>query len=442
MRSGDPPRGSITARSGLERPSPGSPPTPRVPDADRRMLDCGLRLVAVPEHHLPQVVLRLVLPAGAAVEHAGAPGTASLVGELLTEGTERWAAAEVNQRLDRLGASLNIDVMHDFAEVELLSLSETLREAVEILAEVVTRPTFPAAEVERVRREVLDALDARRDEPANVADDLLSSAIFGPDHPYGRFAGGTREGIRSVRIESLRAFHTAFFRPGGSYIVAAGDFVADRLESLLDETLASWRGSVDLPSRPAVPTIAAAAGERITAEREDAPQAEIRLGGVGMERASPDWIPGAVANYILGGSTITGRLGANLRETKGWTYGARSGFSAGVHPGGWIVETAVDAAVAEMAVREIRAEIRSLHERGPEPDELRRAQEALVLSLPRAFETPARIVNRLSTLEAFELPLDYWHRFPEAVRAVTAEEVVRIVERYMAPDDLAEVVVG
>jgi zinc protease len=426
----------------LRPPVTGTPPAPKAPRPLRVSLPNGLRVVAIARRQLPQIAMKLLLPAGSSVEPAEWPGTAGLVGCLLTEGTERWSADELNAQLDRLGASVDVHVGHDFAEVEIVLLSETLEEALPLVAEILTRPTFPRAEVERVRRESLDALDARYDEPANVADDRTAEAVFGPDHPYGRITAGTEDGLRGVPVEVLRGFHHERYRPGGSALICAGDFDPDRLLAVLADALAQWEGSASPGRWPAAPDRAVAAGRQIALPWRDAAQSEIRLGGVGLERSSPDWIPAAVANYILGGSTITGRLGANLREDKGWTYGARSGFSAGLQPGGWVVETAVDAAVAADAVGEIRAEIVRLLEAGPHAEELDRAKEALVLSLPRAFETPSRVVNRFVTLEGYGLELDYWERFPETVRGVGAEDVVRMVGRYMDPDRLVEVVVG
>jgi zinc protease len=186
----------------------------------------------------------------------------------------------------------------------------------------------------------------------------------------------------------------------------------------------------------------ARAGRVVVVPWDDASQSEIRMAGTGMERLNPDWIAGAVANYVLGGSTITGRLGANLREEKGWTYGARSTFASGIARGGWAAETAVDVAVTADAVREMRAELRRLCDEPVGADELRRAKDALVLSLPRAFETPSRVVGRLATLEAYGLPEDYWQRFPAAVEAVTAGDIQRIARRYFDPDRVVTVVVG
>ncbi|HEX8696158.1 MAG TPA: pitrilysin family protein [Longimicrobium sp.] len=426
----------------LPRPTTGAPPAPRIPRPERWTLSNGLRVVAAPRHGVPQVVLRLVLPAGAAADPPEYPGAAHLVGQLLTEGTAGMSEEELNARLDLLGAAVHPHVGHDFADVEAVLLSEALAEGLALLAEVVTRPAFPAAETERVRHESLDALVARLDEPANVADDRAALEVFGADHPYGRPEFGTEEGIRAVPREALAAFHAERYRPRGAFLVAAGEFDPAELGALLEEALGRWTGEAPPVACPPVPPAPANAGKTALAHWDLASQSEIRIVGRGMARRSPDWIAGAVANFILGGSTITGRLGANLREEKGWTYGVRSGFTAAVHPGGWSAETAVGVEVTDDAVAEMLREMRRLMDEPVDEAELRRAKDALVLSLPRGFETPSGIAGRLSTLEAYDLPRDWWERFPAAVEAVTAADVQRIAREHFDPGRLVRVVVG
>jgi zinc protease len=426
----------------LEQPVPGAPPHPRPPRPAHWSLENGLRIVAVQRRTLPQLALRIVLPAGSAADPAGSEGLAALVGSVLTEGTESLSSEELNRRLDRLAASVSVQVGQDFVEIDLLLLSETLAAGLELLADILIHPSFPESELERVRGETAEALEARLDEPANAADDALAEAIFGTAHPYGRLPLGTVESVLQLGRPALVDFHRAYYRPSGSVLVVAGDFDPDELRERLGEVLGSWSGPAARPDYPPDAPVPASAGQRLTVPWPDAQQSEIRVGGPGMQRDSPDWVASAVANYLIGGSTITGRLGANLREEKGWTYGVRSGFSASVRPGGWAVEAAVDAEVCGRAIDEIMRELtRFLAE--PVPDEeLRRAKDALILSLPRAFETPGRIVSRFATVEVFGLPRDYWETFPERVEAVGREDLLRIAHSYFDPARLVAVSVG
>jgi zinc protease len=425
----------------LPRPTSGPPVVPRLPEADRYALDNGLRVISAPRAGIPQVVLRVVIPAGGAADPAGRFGAAAMVGHLLKEGTQLHEGDALNARIDLLGAALNPSVGHDFAEIEAVLLSDTVQEGVALLAEVVTRPAFPSSEVERVRAESLDALLARDDEPGNVADDRAALEVFGPVHPYGRPSFGDREGITAVTRDHLAAFHADRYRPRGSFLVVAGDFDPVEMRGLLEEHFGAWSGEVAPVSYPESPGVPASAGRVIDLPWPDAAQAEIRIAGRGLDRRAPDWAAGSVANYILGGSTITGRLGSNLREARGWTYGAHSGFSTGLDLGSWAAHTAVDAAVASDAVEEMLGEMRRLVEEPVPADELGRARDAIVLSLPRAFQTPGQIASRLTTLEAHGLPEDYWQRFAAEVAAVTAEEVTVLAGRLFHPDRVVRVVV-
>jgi zinc protease len=413
----------------------------RVPRPERITLANGLKLVLIPRRGLPHLSLKLVVPAGSVAEPAERAGSAALLAALLTEGTPRLGANALHARLDALGAAVHAEALHDAAVVEAHLLSETAPEALALLGETVLDPALPERELERVRAETLDALEARGDEPANLADDRLALEIFGAAHPYGRLVIGSEMTLEEITRADLFALHAARYRPGGSVLVAAGDFDVDDFAALVERALAGWSGAAAPVGYPPLPA-ALASGRRVEEPWEDAAQAEIRIGTLGMRRDDPEWIAGAVANYILGGSTITGRLGANLREAKGWTYGARSGFAAAIQPGGWAAETAVDVAVADAAVREMLDEMRHMRDALVPAEELRRAKDALILSLPHAFETPGAVVNRFVTIETFGLPADYWERYAAAVEAVQAEDVARIAQRYFDAERAVQVMVG
>ncbi len=425
----------------IPRPVPGTAPSPLVPHPERYTLDNGLRVVSVRRSDLPQVAVRLILPGGSSADPADAPGCASMVAALLTEGTERHSAIELNERIDALGAGVSARAGPDFTEIDLGLLSETVEDGLALFSEVIMRPAFPEREIERVRAEIIDALEARLDEPSNVADDAVGESLFGPHHPYGRLPLGTPAGVERIARSHLLDYHRRMYRPRGAILVVAGDFDGATLRRLLDQWFGGWEGSGEIGSELSAAE-RVSPGSLIAIEWPDAAQAEIRFAGVGMPRSSPDWVAGSVANYILGGSTITGRLGANLREDKGWTYGVRSCFSAGLHPSGWVVDTAVGAEVTQAALDEIEGELSRLVQGPVSEEELRRAQEAMILSLPRAFETPSRILSRLGAVEAFGLEPDYWERFPARVAATRIEDVQRIARDFFAPEQLVRVVVG
>jgi zinc protease len=423
----------------LPRPIPGTPPKPRVPTGTRWALSTGVQVLSVQRSALPQLALKLIVPTGSVADPAEQRGLAALTGSLLLEGTASTSAEALNARLDALGASLSVHTGHDFLQVELLLLSETMEAGIEILGDVVSRPAFPERELERHRAEMLDALEARLDEPANIADDVASVELFGEQHPYGYLSTGTPEGLAGIDRDDVLDFYARYIRPGGAVLILAGAFDETALRLCLERSLAEWQGITATPVRS--PLRGPAAAKRTAVPWDGASQAEIRVASLGLARSSPDWIAASVANYLLGGSTITGRLGLNLREDKGWTYGVRSAFSAGVQPAGWTIDTAVEREVADDALGEILDEIRRLAQHGVSAEELSRAKEAMILSLPRAFETPAKIVSRLATQEAFGLGERYWQEFAARVESVTEEDVLRIAREHFDTDTLVQVLV-
>lgn len=423
-------------------PLPGSPPAFNMPGARRETLSCGLDVVLVPAGVLPQLSIRIGLLAGAAADPPGKAGAAAMTAAMLTEGTTSLSAGELNRRLDEAGASISASASHDFAIVDVDLLAETAGEILPLAAGVLLEPAFPLAEFERVRAETLDGFLARQDEPANLADDTLARLVFGPEHPYGRLAEGTAGEVAALDRDDLVLMHQTRYGSSGSFLIAAGLFDPDWLLDLFEQLLRGWGPAAGPPGYPPPDPPAAVSSDPLRLRWPGASQAEIRVGGLGITRDSADWIPAGVMNYILGGSTITGRLGANLREDKGWSYGARSSFASAKDRGGWVAEAAVDGAVAEAALEEMQGEIARIGTDGITRKELRRAKDNIILSLPRAFATPQRIVQRFGTLPAYGLPADYWAHFAARVEAVTEGEVLRVARELLAEQGLAAVVVS
>ena len=420
-------------------PAPGTPSRTEIPRVIRWRARCGLRVVAIPSPALPVVSVRLVLPsAGASADPADAPGTASLVTALIGEGTQEHDPDTLNEIIDALGVALEAHASHDVAEVSLSSLPEVLDEALPLLAEVAGSPSFPDDQVDRARGEVLDALAARSDDPGTVADDTAAASVFGLDHPYGRPVDGTPEGVAGLTPSDLRGFHAARYRPEGAVLLVAGPVEEPLLRPLVDRAFAGWSGSAPAP---VAPDAGRTEGRELRREWTGG-QAEIRLATAGIPRTSDRWISAAVTNYLLGGSTITGRLGANLREEKGWTYGAGSAFNPARGSGIWMASTAVEASVANEAVREMMEEVRRLGSEPVTAYELRTAQDALVLSLARAFETVEARTARFASVDVFGLEEDYWERLTDNVRAVSPTEVRETARTLLGPDRLVRVVVG
>jgi len=381
---------------------------------------------------VPEVSVRLVLEAGASDEPAAEAGLAELTTRLLTEGTAERDAQAMARWLDRLGVGFDAAAGYAVALLSLHTLTDVLEEAIGFLAEVVRRPTFPDAEVKRIRSERLDEIERQRDEPAIVADHALIGELYG-DGLYGRPVGGTRETVAAIDAASIRGFHERRYRPGRAFLLACGDVDPGRVAAAVSERFGDWEGEVPAPFVPPPPP--PTARRVILIDRPDSAQAEVRVATIGVPFGTPDHHAIILANAVLGG-LFNSRINMNLREDKGWTYGARSSFRFRRGAGPFVARTAVETAVTAPAFEEILGEIERMRSEPVSEEELELARHALTLSLPLQFETAAQITRKVSRQRIYGLPEDYWETFRERLEAVTPDEVTATCRRYLDPDRL------
>ncbi|UCF18230.1 MAG: insulinase family protein [Gemmatimonadota bacterium] len=421
------------------RPGPGPAPQIRLPRFERFRLGNGLKVVAVRHGALPEISARVVLKHGSTTDPAERAGTALLTARALTEGTEGRSAGAVAEWLDQLGAVFRVDVDHDSAVLSLDFLSRVRDEALQFLAEVMTRPSFEAKEVERLRDERLDEIARGLDEPRVVAALRWNEANFG-GHPYGMRTGGVEETVRRIDESVLRGFHARHYRPASATLVIVGDLPElDRLKSRLETAFAAWSGEPTEPAPVSEPQ--PASSRRLWAIQWPGPQTEIRIGGLGIARLHAEYATVLVMNAVLGG-LFSSRINMNLREDKGWTYGAASRVDARKQRGPLYVATAVDAKASVDAVREILGEMERMKTEPPDEEELGLAINALTLSLPRLFETVSQVAGRVAHQVIYGLPDDYWETYAQQFRAVSRADVQRAAERLLDTGSAAIVVVG
>jgi predicted Zn-dependent peptidase len=402
-------------------------------------LENGLRVLAANHDDMPEISARLLLPFGSVEDERARVGTALLVARALTEGTETRSAREVAQWLDHLGARFGVEVTHDNASLSVRFLSRVLDGALEFLAEVTAQPAFDEDEVSRLRDERLDEIAAGMDEPRVVASLRMGEAMFG-GHPYGMRAGGTEETVKEIDAATLRSYHRRYYRPGAATLILVGDLPAEEeLRQGLETAFGGWQG--DGVERGALADAEPPASRRIWAVNWPGPQSEIRIGDVGIARLDPDYPAALLMNAILGG-LFSSRINMNLREDKGWTYGASSRLDARRRRGSLFVATAVDAKASVGAVSEILGEMERMKSDPPSPEEMELAVNSLTLSLPRMFETVGQVSGRRAQQVMHGLPDDYWETYADSVRAVGEEDVRLIAERLLDTARTSIVVVG
>jgi predicted Zn-dependent peptidase len=450
MRAGGGMMGRPAAQKAPEKPKtdisllPKSKPDPKLslPAVQRRKLSNGLEVLVVEHHELPVVSMNLVMKMGAAGDPASKAGLASLTADMLDEGTATRDALQVSEQLSRIGSSLQIAAGLDSTTAELRTLTRHLDRALDIYADVLTNPAFPEQELQRLRAQRLAALRQQKDNPQAVANLVFQSVVYGRNHPYGRPLAGDEASLQSLSADDVRRFYETYYRPNNSALIVVGDVKPDAVVAKLEKAFASWKsGHV-----PAV-DVSAAPVQRDQSmiyfiDRPGSVQSVIQIGQVAAPRSSPDYFPLFVMNRILGGGA-SARINMNLREDKGYTYGANSAISFRRGAGPFMTQAPVQGFSTKESVMEFMKELRGIRGEMPVgPAELDAAKQAIVRGFPRGFETPDQIANQLELIVTYDLPDTYFNSYIERVQAVTLEDVNRVANRYIQPDRLAVVIVG
>jgi zinc protease len=427
-----------------QRPTHGEPRPYQFPRFERQELSNGLGLIAV---HLPGralVTASLVLPSGSVDEPEDQAGVTALMARAMTEGTKHHDAIGLTEAAERLGASLHAEAGWDGLSVSVEVPAERLGAALALAAEVAIEPTFPAADVVRLRDERLnDILQAKAD-PRRRADDGFVETIYAKGTAYGRHSGGTEETVARLDAAATAALHARRFDPARMTLIIGGDLeaVGGDIRSLAESSFGAWAPNPKAES-PSEPRIEAARSERIVRviHRAGSVQTEIRVGHVGLPRKIPDFHAVSVMSAILGG-LFNSRLNRKLREEKGYTYGAGAGFDLRRGPGPFAVRAAVNTEVTVPAIQDILAELDQMCGSPPTGDELHAARDYLVGVFPLRFETPPPVVGAIAGLIIHGLPMDELDRYRPAIEAVGSDDVASAAFRHIQPSGLAVVLVG
>ena len=425
-----------------KRPEPGAPPAGRLPAFQRATLPSGLKLIVAERHEVPVVRFQLLVDAGYASDSLGVPGLATIAAGMLDEGTPTRSAIQISDELQRLGAQLGTGADLDTTFVTLSALKANLDPSLALFGDVVLRPSFPAAELERLRQQQLAGIDQEGVQPFAMALRVLPKLMYGAGHAYSipLTGSGTKASVAGVTREQVARWHETWFKPGNATLIVVGDTTLAEIRPKVESLFAGWKGG-GVPGKNVAPVEPKAQGVVYVMDRPGALQSTIFAGHVSPPRANPQEIDQQVLNAVLGGQFVS-RLNMNLREDKHWSYGAGSVFFDARGPRPFIVYAPVQTDKTKESVAEIAKELKGIRSDKPvTADELQRAKDGLVLTLAGRWETARAVGGSLGEMVRFGFPDDYYSTYAAKVRTVSLADVAAAAS-VVQPDKLVWVIAG
>ncbi len=420
-------------------PELGPPPRVALPPIVTRELPNGLKLMIVEQHELPLADFVLLVGSGSTTDPTSKTGVANLTSAMLREGTATRKSLEIADQIAFLGINLSPSSSWESSTLSLHTPTAQLDSALALFADVALHPSFPANEFERIRKSRLTDLIRLKDQGPAIANLAFPAIIYGSGHPYGAATLGTEASVKSLSVTDLQNYYQANFKPNNATLIIVGDVSPSQIEQKINAVFGGWqRGDVS-PLTYADPPKAGTTTIYLI-DKPGAAQSSFRIGAVGVPRSTKDYFALSVMNTILGGS-FSSRLNQNLRETKGYTYGANTRFDMRRAAGPFSASAEIVAAKTDSALLEFMKELNAIRQTVP-PTELSRAKRFLQLQLPGNFETTQDIAFQLVPVALYGLPLDYYNNYVQNIEAVTQADVARVAQQYINPGSLAVVIVG
>ena len=413
----------VNAQTPQATPPPPAPPhATAFPKPADQTLPNGLRVIVVERHESPLVAAQVVIKNGGEVDPPELAGLADMTASLLTKGTQSRDATKIAEEVESLGGSLESGARWDSSFASVGVMSTKIPQAMEILADVVRRPTFKSEEVERLRQQSLDSLTLALGEPGSIARFVAARVVFG-DSPYGHPLSGTTESLTRITPADIAKLHDRYYRPDNAILVIAGDISAKDGFALATKYFGDWqKPSTPLPAvSAATKDTAAKAGRIVVIDKPDAGQAAVYLARTGINRRDPDYFRGIVANSVLSG--YSGRLNQEIRIKRGLSYGAASSLETRRDVGPFVATAQTKNESGAQVADLLLGEIGRLSSAPPAEAELTPRKAVLIGTFSRNLETVNGIAGQVGSLALHGLSLDEINHYINNVQAIGTEDV-------------------
>lgn len=418
-----------------QRPAPGPAPTIQLGEFETFTMDNGMQVIVVENRQVPVVSFQLTLDIDPVLE-GDAKGYVDFAGQLMREGTTQRSKEQIDEEIDFIGATLSTRATGMFAS----SLTRHADALLDLMSDILLNPVFPEEELQRRISQARTGLQATKTDAGSIAQNVSMTQVFGYDHPYGEIT--TEETLENIHVEMLRAYYNTYFKPNVAYMVIVGDINAEEAREVMNRYFAQWQPG-EVPSHT-YPTPTPPESNRVAfAERMGASQSVVAITyPLVLPPGHEDAIKVNVMNSILGGGVFSGRLMQNLREDKGYTYGARSRITNDPLVGRFVAQTEVRNSVTDSTVVEILYEMQRLIDEPISQQDLALVINYLNGEFARSLESPRTIANFALNIQRYDLPEDYYATYLEKLHAVTVEDVQQMARKYLKPENAIIVVAG
>ena len=418
-----------------QAPKPGPAPKIQMGEYESFTLDNGLACIVVKNDKLPRVSFQYTLNIDPIMEKDKA-GMQDMAGEMLSRGTKNRSKEQIDEEVDFIGATLNTYSTGVYAS----SLTKHSDKILELMADVLLNPTFPEDELEKVKTQTLSGLASAKNDPSSISENVANVLRYGKSHPYGEIV--TEETVNNISSKDLETYYYENFNPNDGYLIIVGDIDVATAQAKMKAYFEQWeqgettKRTYSMPTAPQETSVA-------MVDRPGAVQSVITVTyPVELTPNSPDRIAASVANGILGGGGFSGRLMQNLREDKGFTYGARSSLSYDPLVGVFTASAQVRNEVTDSAIAEFIYEIDRMANEQVSPEDLQKTKNIMAGSFARSLERPQTVANFALNIARYNLPADYYEKYLENLAAVTAEDVMRVAKMYLNSNNANILVVG
>lgn len=412
----------------------------KLPKAYETKLSNGLQVIVLEQHKLPTFAMQMVVLSGGLADPPDHPGAAQYTASLLREGTRTRDSKQIAEQADLLGATLstNATLSSLTSTISASGLTDNFDQVMELFADVILNPTFPADEFNKLKTRSLAQLRFQRSDPSFLAQEMFARVMYGV-HPAARVSL-TADETQKLTPDILQRFHAALYKPNNAIFAIVGDVKPAEIVAKIEKTFGSWaRGDVPQITIPKVSDTGPA--KIYLVNRDSSVQTNLILGNLVIERTDPDYYAIDVMNQVIGGGA-SARLFLNLREDKGYTYGAYSRFTALKYRGTFRANTEVRTEVTKGSMDELMYEIRRIRDEKVPQEEFDRAKRTIIGGFALQLESPQALLNNIVTQKLYGLPADYWDTYTQKIAAVTPEDVQRVAKKYLDLSRLQIVAVG